>query len=159
MAQARLPTLQNALERHTAHAKTFGISSSRQSDQFALEMRNRQPNSLSCYLVDRISSDWFEYIQAGRNSSNKARTHHLEGFLGLLAVFLSIDISERARYSGQESEGNLVRKTLKKNIIKNFNPSPPSDFLENILAQIFAKLACGSQNKYMSRDLSLDSQN
>ena len=59
---------------------------------------------------------------------------------------------ESARYSGQIIEGNLVRKNPEKNIKENFNPSPPSYFRENILAQIFAKLAIGSQNDYISQE-------
>ena len=55
---------------------------------------------------------------------------------------------QAARYSTQLIEGNLGRKTPEKNTKKNFDPSPPSYFRENILAQIFAKLAIGSQNDY-----------
>ena len=64
----------------------------------------------------------------------------------------SSKFSERARYSTQLIEGNLGRKTPEKNTKKNFDPSPPSYFRENILAQIFAKLAIGSQNDYISQE-------
>ena len=46
-------------------------------DHFALEMKNREPDSFGCYSDDRIGSKTSKEVE---NSSNKARTHHLEGF-------------------------------------------------------------------------------
>ena len=58
-------------------------------------------------------------------------------------------LSPGARSSHHDSEGNVGRKHPEKNTIEKNSGIPPSDFLENILAQIFAEIDCGSKNKYI----------